>query len=549
LLTLDKDSDVFGKKGLDALEDILPAYLPGRRWFGAKGRVIKSTEIIEQIPVPGEGRAARPVGYVPLVRVEYTEGEPDTYTMTLGVVLAGSSTELEQRVSQTTLARLATNGGEYLVYDALWDPRFSKALLAAVERRRRIKGAQGDLVATPTTAFKTMLAGGRQGLEPNVMGAEQSNTSVAFGNRAILKIIRRTEPGMNPDLEIGRFLTDRGFAHTSPTIGGVEYLPRTPGAATRKDRAMSLSIVQGFVPNEGDAWQYTLDGLRGFLDQALTRHSHIEEPPRPHSPMLLDLAASEPPELAYETIGGYLESARLLGRRTAEMHLALASDPDNTAFGPEPFTQFYQRSLFQSMRALTIQVFQVLRGKSREIPQAVQILDLESEVIERFHTLLDHKIAATRIRCHGDYHLGQVLYTGKDFVIVDFEGEPARPLTERRIKRPAIKDVAGMIRSFHYAAYSMMLGGTKSMYHEKPALLEPWLDFWYAWVSAAFLRSYQSTAAGASFLPSRRHELEVLLDAFLLEKALYELGYEVNNRPDWVKIPIQGILDLVERTL
>jgi maltose alpha-D-glucosyltransferase/alpha-amylase len=197
------------------------------------------------------------------------------------------------------------------------------------------------------------------------------------------------------------------------------------------------------------------------------------------------------------------------------------------------------------MRALTIQVFQMLRRRSKSIPQAVQILDLESEVIGRFHTLLRGKITASRIRCHGDYHLGQVLHTGKDFVIIDFEGEPARALSERRIKRPAMKDVAGMLRSFHYAAYSAMLGGARTPYHEKPAVLEPWLDFWYAWVSAAFLRQYGITAEGSTILPSTRSELDVLLDAFLLEKALYELGYEVNNRPDWVKIPIQGILDLV----
>jgi maltose alpha-D-glucosyltransferase / alpha-amylase len=549
-LSLEGETDVFGKKGLEALEEILPAYLMGRRWFGGKGRTIKSTEIVEQVPITGTGRAAEALAQLTLVSVEYTEGEPDTYVMTLGAEVVGDNPELEQRVAHTVLARFRNGDGETLVYDALWDPRFTKALLHAVERRRRFKGAHGELIAAPTRAFKAIMREGRTGLEPNVMGAEQSNTSVAFGNRAILKIVRRTESGVNPDLEIGRFLTSKGFPHTSPTIGGIEYLPGGAGtASTRRSRAMSLSIIQGYVPNEGDAWRYTLDGLRGYLDNALSRHAHEEGPPRPQSSLLLDLAESEPPELAYETIGGYLESARLLGQRTAEMHLALASDAEDPAFAPESFTQFYQRSLYQSMRALTIQVFQVLRRRAKDIPQAVQILDLEREVIGRFHALLDRKIAATRIRCHGDYHLGQVLYTGKDFIIIDFEGEPARPLSERRIKRPAMKDVAGMIRSFHYAAYSVALGGGSTMYHEKPSILEPWLDFWYAWVSASFLRSYQSVAAGASFLPSSRAELEVLLDAFLLEKALYELGYEVNNRPDWVKIPIQGILDLVERTL
>jgi maltose alpha-D-glucosyltransferase/alpha-amylase len=548
-LALEGETDVFGKKGRDAIGEILPSYLMGRRWFGGKGREIKSTEIVDQVPIPGEGRSAQPLGHLTLVRVEYTEGDPDTYVMALGVAPSGAMPELDQWLSHTVLARFKNQAGETIVYDAVWNQRFSKALLSSVERRRRIKGARGELIAAPTHAFKAMMAEGRSGLDPSVMGAEQSNTSVAYGNRAILKIVRRTERGENPDLEIGRFLTAKGFPHTSPTIGAIEYVPNGSGTtSTRKARAMSLAILQRFVPNEGDAWRYTLDGLRGYLDHVLTR-PHPEGPPRPHSPNLLDLAQSEPPKIAYETIGPYLESARLLGQRTAEMHLALASDPDNAAFAPEPFTQFYQRSLYQSMRALTIQVFQVLRRRAREIPQAVQILDLEKEVIGRFHALLGGKIAASRIRCHGDYHLGQVLYTGKDFVIIDFEGEPARPLSERRIKRPAMKDVAGMVRSFHYAAHSTLLGANRTMYHDKAAALEPWLDFWYAWVSASFLRSYQSVAEGASFVPSTRGELEVLLDAFLLEKALYELGYEVNNRPDWVKIPIQGILDLVERSL
>ncbi|HEY8202061.1 MAG TPA: maltose alpha-D-glucosyltransferase [Actinomycetota bacterium] len=550
---IEGEFDVFDKKGRDALESILPSYLMGRRWFGAKGREIKSAEIVEQVPIPGEGRPAQIRGHLVFVHVEYTEGDPDTYVMTLGVAPSATVPELEQWLAHIVLARFnvkdGSPDGEMVIYDALWDQRFSRALLTAVEKRRRLKGSHGELVATPTQAFKGLMAGtgsGPPGLDPTVLGAEQSNTSVVYGNRAILKIVRRTESGENPDLEIGRFLTAKGFPHTSPTIGSIEYVPH--GAATeRRSRAMSVAILQGFVPNEGDAWQYTLDNLQGYADHVLTRRSHQQGPPPLPAVLLLDLAECEPPEIAHEMMGSYLESARLLGQRTAEMHLALAGDPDDGDFAPEPFTQFYQRSLYQSMRALTIQVFQVLRGRVIQIPQSVQILDLEKEVIERFHTLLEGRITACRIRCHGDYHLGQVLYTGKDFVIIDFEGEPARPLTERRIKRPAMKDVAGMVRSFHYAAYSTLLGETGTIYHDKAPVLEPWLDFWYAWVSASFLRSYQSVAARASFLPPSRAELDVLLDAFLLEKALYELGYEVNNRPSWVKIPIKGILDLIER--
>jgi maltose alpha-D-glucosyltransferase/alpha-amylase len=179
--------------------------------------------------------------------------------------------------------------------------------------------------------------------------------------------------------------------------------------------------------------------------------------------------------------------------------------------------------------------------------QAQQVLNLEGTISERFQAILDQKPTVMRIRCHGDYHLGQVLYTGHDFVIIDFEGEPARPLSERRIKRSALHDVAGMLRSFHYAAYSALLDREASgvVRPEDIPILEPWARFWYLWVSAAFLKAYLAEAGQASFIPQSREELQALLDAFLLEKAIYEVGYELNNRPEWVRIPLQGILDLV----
>ena len=243
----------------------------------------------------------------------------------------------------------------------------------------------------------------------------------------------------------------------------------------------------------------------------------------------------------------YLEAARLLGRRTAELHAALASSPDDPVFAPEAFTDFYQRGMYQSMRTLTSQVFRLLRNRTEEIPQSVQIMDLEEEILARFRRVAEQRIGSVRIRTHGDFHLGQVLYTGRDFVIIDFEGEPARPLSERRIKRAPLRDVASMIRSFHYAAYTSLFhhtGGTSQ--RENPSFLEPWALFWYAWVSSQFLRSYLESAAPAEILPTSTQETEVLLDSLLLEKAMYELRYEINNRPDWVRIPILGILHALE---
>jgi maltose alpha-D-glucosyltransferase/alpha-amylase len=252
---------------------------------------------------------------------------------------------------------------------------------------------------------------------------------------------------------------------------------------------------------------------------------------------------------AQEMIGAYLASAELLGRRTAELHSALASDPDDPAFSPEPFTPFYRSSLFQSIRALTRQAFGLLRKRLEVLPNGVQadatkVLDLEKEVYRRFRSILDLKITGMRTRHHGDYHLGQVLYTGKDFVITDFEGEPARAISERRLKRSPLRDVAGMLRSFNYAALFALRSG--SFRPEDVTSLEPWSRFWNLWVSVGFLKSYLDVTANGGLLPKSKEELKTLLDVHILEKAVYELSYELNNRPDWVDVPIRGILEIVQ---
>jgi maltose alpha-D-glucosyltransferase/alpha-amylase len=204
------------------------------------------------------------------------------------------------------------------------------------------------------------------------------------------------------------------------------------------------------------------------------------------------------------------------------------------------------------MRSFAAQIFQLLRDRLKEIPDDLQenaqkVLDAQESISYRFHLVRDRKISGARIRCHGDYHLGQVLYTGKDFVIIDFEGEPARSLSERRIKRSPLRDVAGMIRSFHYAAHSAVLGQSSPMPKtEESPTLDRWAEFWYTWVSASFLKSYLSGMEQTRLLPSDPEQLKIILDAYLLEKVIYEIGYELNNRPDWLKVPLEGILQLMK---
>jgi maltose alpha-D-glucosyltransferase/alpha-amylase len=310
---------------------------------------------------------------------------------------------------------------------------------------------------------------------------------------------------------------------------------------------MTVGILQGYVANQGDAWRYTLDSIAHFFDQALT---FVGDPVVPDK-KLLELSKEAIPSLVHETTGPYLESARLLGQRTGELHLALASAAGDPTFAPEPFTDFYRRSLYQSMRNLTAQNLDLLRQRMNTLAEDVrgyaqEVLDRRGEILNQFYQVIAQRISASLIRTHGDYHLGQVLYTGNNFVIIDFEGEPARPITERRLKRCPLRDVAGMLRSFHYAANALLSGQANFLVRpEDLPALEKWARFWQTWISAIFLNSYLETTKQASFLPRDQRELQVLLDIYLLEKAVYEIGYELNCRPDWVRVPIQGVLQLL----
>jgi len=379
------------------------------------------------------------------------------------------------------------------------------------------------------------------------MRAEQSNSSIVFGEELILKLFRRTEIGINPDVELGYFLTERvGFPHTPPVAGTIEY-------RTKKGERVAVGMLQKFVPNEGDAWRQTLDSLSQYFDRAVTRPAEELKDAHRSMPFVARLQHATIPPIAEELIGPYFQNVRLLGRRTAELHVALASINDEPDFVPEPFSVLYQRSLYQSMRNHCGQTFQLMKSnlktlRGAALDDSLKVLDLQDSVLNCFRTLLSRRISAQRTRIHGDFHLGQVLYTGKDYVIIDFEGEPARPLTERRIKRSPIRDVAGMLRSFHYAAYTSLYGhlGSANVRPEDFAALEPWARNWNIWICSAFLSSYLEHAQSGGYMPSNRDELNILLNVYLLEKALYELAYELNNRPDWLRIPLAGILQLLQ---
>jgi maltose alpha-D-glucosyltransferase/alpha-amylase len=527
--------------GKAALERALPDYLRERRWFAGKAQRTKGTTIVDAVEIP----MADGVAMMTLIRVDYAQGGSEIYALPLSFAKGNGATRLRADSPHAVVAALeVTEKGKFVagvLFDALEDGRFAAALLEAIARRRQFKGAFGEVVATPTRSFRELRGPADVPLPACVLKAEQSNSSVVYGDRLILKLYRRVGEGKNPELEIGTFLTEKArFPNIARVAGASEYRPP-------KGEPMTLGVLQAFVPNEGDAWDYTLGQIRQYFERAVTQVA--PEGVLAPSGTLLDLTEQDPPLLLGDMLGAYVETARLLGHRTAEMHLALASSTEDPAFAPEPFTSLYQRSVYQSMRNLTSSVMRLLRNRLADLPgdvslEARKVLDLEGRLLHAFQSVIGRKILAMRIRCHGDYHLGQVLYTGKDFVIIDFEGEPERPLTERRIKRSPLRDVAGMLRSFDYAVATVLFD--PSVIRSEDALrLEPWAGFWREWVSSAFLRAYLHRAEEAAFIPKARAELGVLLNVFMLEKSVYELGYELNNRPDWVKIPVHGILRLL----
>ena len=544
LASADSVSALFAGTHSAATIAALTGWVRGRRWFRSRTRRIKGFSIRDIVPVPGDGRSAAII----LADVAYTDGDPELYLIPLTTMTTREAAPIIEANPHAAIAQIAPSNGrrsEGVLVDATLDPAFMTMLLEAIRSRKRLRGRTGELIGKPEKAFRSIVGRDQAALVPTPIRGEQSNSSIIFGDRAILKLYRVTQPGINPDLEIGRALTERGFEQTPAIAGSMEY---------RADEGTSMTavLVNAFVPNQGNLFMHTLEELGGFFERAAAgpRRSDVEgiDPAR-----LLRASSETPPPDVRAAIDTYLETARLAGIRTGELHLTLARPGVDADFTPEPFSELYQRSLFQSIGGSTRRSLDLLARRLDTLPpeaaaDAAKVLERRGAIDSRLRFLLSHKFGGTRIRTHGDLHAEQILNTGRDLVIIDFEGEPTRPLSERRLRRSALRDVAGMLRSFHYASYGSLLRAEMGpdIRPEDVDALEGWVRAWNRWVGATFLAGYREATAGAPFLPSDDRDWVGLLDAFLLEKACYELTYELNNRPGWVAIPIRGILQLLD---
>jgi maltose alpha-D-glucosyltransferase/alpha-amylase len=539
------------------VDAVLPRLIRGRRWFGAKGRRVTSTRIVdvaeialpflwspdEELPPPRPARLL-------FVRVEYLDGEPDTYVLPVAFVPGAAGEHLIEDQPGAALALIDPEQGEAgVLVDAHWLPGYGRALLSTLARRRRIRTELGSVAGVPGASAARVLADAANAEIPvHVLRGEQSNTSLVFDEQYILKTMRRLEPGENPEVEIGRALTERARFEHAPALAGTLEYRTTPSQSS----VTTLAVLHTFVPNESDAYSWYSEALSRFFDEALS-HPDADDAARPVRRFrVLDLVDREVPAELEEMSGGILPLTELLGERVGDLHVALASI-DDAAFAPEPMNALALRSTYQSMRNTAQQTIRALRRSTETLPPASAadvelVLAHTDDVLARLSDVM-RAPGGQRIRVHGDLHLGQVLYTGRDFVVLDFEGEPARPLGERRLKRSPFRDVAGMLRSFDYAAHAaiaeVVARGTVRSEERAQELLAGWATQWVAWVSAAFLRGYFAAMEGRGLLPGDRSARQVQLDAHLLEKAFYEVRYELDHRPDWVGIPIRGIAALV----
>ncbi|TVP80288.1 maltose alpha-D-glucosyltransferase [Thioalkalivibrio sp.] len=495
--------------------EVLPAFLQGQRWFAAKGQgleAVEATHMVKWATADGEWLLL-------WVRCVFGGEVAQTYFLPLALIWGEIDEEQVRLTLSAALARVRQKARVGVLHDAVAAEDFVQAMVRSIAQPADHLLDSGMLRFRPTAAYPRLVGDHPlEGLQRP--GAEGTNTTVILGDRLFLKLYRRVQPGVSPELEMGRYLTEVSpFPNISPLAGSVEYQAVGESPST-------LALLQGYVPNQGDGWSYSIDYLTRSFEDCMTR----------------------PEGLSVEPHGDYEHLMRTLGRRTGELHVALAQPAADPAFAPEPMGSGDLDAWGNRVRDDVHTTLDMLAGRREGLSEAVRpaaerLLEARESFVQRVEELTQLPVQAVKTRYHGDYHLGQVLLTENDFVIIDFEGEPARPIEERRIKHSPLRDVAGMLRSFSYAGAVALANGTAERPADRERLL-PHLREWEKAAAAAFVGGYREAAAGCPSSPADIAAADRLTDLFVMEKALYELRYELDHRLDWVGIPIDGLLNL-----
>ncbi|HKO49568.1 MAG TPA: maltose alpha-D-glucosyltransferase [Polyangiaceae bacterium] len=530
---------VVNEPARSALAESLSRYAREQRWYRSKSMPIKHAEL-EEIFLFGEANVTDHCLIV--LGVELEDGARESYVMPLRFTASGSSGP-EAASSLVSDVEIHVPGEAQPMRGSLIDASssrvFAETLLGLLREDRLLKSEHGTLsgeLYLPALGAKPQTGS----LEPRFLPLEQSNSTILYGSSWLLKLLRKVEAGPNVELEIGRFLAGASPRPKIPEPVGALLLSSESGTRT-------LAVVSEYLDNRGSAWSVTLESLFTFFERVLSAPGSLPAVALPNASAAE--CTEEVPDALQHLASPYFTLTRLLAERTAELHRALGRNTREPGFGQEPFTQLHQHSLYQSAHAELARCFKKLRQQQRGLPSdaaqlASRVLAVQATIDQRLRRITETKVGVTRIRCHGDYHLGQVLFSGDDFMIIDFEGEPGRLVSERRYKRNPLRDVASMLRSFAYAAESALR--SERVRPEDRARLAPWAEAFRAWVCVSFVRTYLAAIAGEAYCPDRPATAASLLEFYELEKVVYEINYELNNRPDWLTVPLAGLVRIVQ---
>ena len=504
-----------GREKIAFERTIVPAFLTGRRWFAGRGRQLERVRLVSVAARRAEGQER--AFLLPTAEVVIKGGDIQRYFLPLALAEEGD----EDAGSAYAVARVRRGARVGIVLDAEGDPNFAMTMLSLIRKGEHLKSSEGEIVFTTTKALAGQDQAESDGGPVQRLGGEQSNTSFNIADRMVLKIYRRIREGINPEIEIGRFLTEvAGYANTPALYGIAEHV----GADGRRT---ALAILQQFVRNQGDAWAWTLE----LLGREIERLSLL---PEREATQIEDEASFE------------LHYVRTIARRIAEMHIALTVATDDPAFAQEPLKREDVEAVAEEARSLAKGAYQAverlmpeLQGQRAE--HARSFLQSRGAIETAIAAATVVPIRAIKSRIHGDLHLGQILIARDDVMIVDFEGEPLRSLDERRMKASPTADVAGMLRSYAYAAATASRTEARPGSRRTAEIARLWQNL----VSTTFHAAYEEGTRGTPVFIEDERTRHLLLNLHLLRKALYEIGYEASHRPDWIDIPVRGVLDII----
>lgn len=517
---------------------LLPAFISKQRWFGNKSETITAVQIVDWTKLPAKTEQAALL----ICQVETSGGSKDLYAIYLSITGGERADQLLDENSQLVVGEVRCGSEGLVIYDATANEDFCRQLLMLVANNEQLKFNDGKtlLDAGQTRAFGKLAPSNPESVTVKKIAAEQSNSSLILGDNLLLKLYRRIHPGINPDFELGLYLRDHaGFANT-PQVAGVINLHKG------EQGTYTLGLLQEFISNQGDGWTYTIEEFRRFYERASTHMYLIDQLDR-KGRGLIDLVDDAIPRPALDLLGIYITEAETLGRRTGEMHTALASEPIDPRFKPEPISDKELSETIAAIKAMANRTISAIESKqptlSKEGAELAATLQQErGALLNACDRLSKMSGKLTKIRCHGDFHLGQVLDAFGDWVIFDFEGEPSRALEVRSQKCSPLKDVAGMLRSYSYAAYASLFVFTHNKPEDLPRYL-PWAKACETWVQVSFLKGYLGAVKQQTFVPQDRREFFAALQPYIIDKAFYEIDYELNNRPDWLGIPLASVAE------